>query len=196
MSLLRPVFILILLAGPSCPWAAGAAAPEPVVPVTPSISLPRDTRSYSAAEADILQDLEARRVELDRREQALELREKLADLLEQRLAGRVDELNTLKAELERLMTGLSGKDDKELGQLAQMYGAMKPAAAASVMNKLDNLIVHDVLVRLPSKKSGKIMENLDPVKVRVVSEIMARATVLPATGVSGTTATPTTVSGR
>jgi flagellar motility protein MotE (MotC chaperone) len=71
------------------------------------------------------------------------------------------------------MTGLSGKGDKDLTQLAQMYAAMKPAAAAIVLNRLDNSIVHDVLMRMPVKKSGKIMEALDPVKARVVSEMMA-----------------------
>jgi flagellar motility protein MotE (MotC chaperone) len=115
----------------------------------------------------------------------LELREKLVDLMEQRLNGRVAELEALKGELEKLMTSVSGKDDKELVQLAGIYGAMKPAAAATVLNRLDNAIVLDVLMRMPAKKSGKLMEAIDPAKARYLSEMMAAKT--PPPSVSSTT---------
>ncbi len=163
--------------------AAGAAT-SPSVTEAPAIN---QTRAYSPAELEILQDLEARRTELDRREQALELREKLVDLMEKRLQERVTEMTTLKAQLEELNKGLSGKDDAELNQLSQIYGSMKPAVAAGVMNRLDNSIVFDVLKRMPTKKSGKIMEALDPVKARVISEMMAEKDV-----VLGTDAKPST----
>jgi flagellar motility protein MotE (MotC chaperone) len=151
----------------------GTGAASSSVPTTPTVLLPSNERVFSPAEVAVLTDLEAKRVELERRAQALELREKLADLMERRLADKTKELQTLKGQIEQLMTGLSGKGDKDLTQLAQMYAAMKPAAAAIVLNRLDNSIVHDVLMRMPVKKSGKIMEALDPVKARVVSEMMA-----------------------
>jgi flagellar motility protein MotE (MotC chaperone) len=160
------------------------------VPTTPTVLLPNNERVFSPAEVAILTDLEAKRVELERRAQALELREKLADLMERRLADKTKELQTLKAQIEHLMTGLSGKGDKELTQLAQMYAAMKPAAAAVVLNRLDNSIVHDVLMRMPVKKSGKIMEALDPVKARVVSEMMASNPIVGDNLSQATTATP------
>lgn len=175
--------------------AAGAAGEvTSTVPVTPTISLPRNERAFSPAEAEILQDLEEQRVALDRREQALELREKLADMLETRLAERTAQLETLKAQIEKMIVNLSGKDDKEVTQLSQMYAAMKPDVAAGVLNRLDNAIVHDILIKMPVKKSGKIMESLDPVKARVISEMMAEGSLLPvvskttAAGASGGTA--------
>lgn len=178
--------VMLLLAVPV--WAAGGGGhgekdDKPKVgdaaPVTPTISLPRMDKSFSPAEAELLQELEMKRQELARKEQALELRENLADMLEERLAARTKELETLKVDLQTLLQGLSGKDDKDLQQLAQMYGAMKPAIAASVLNKLDNAIVHDVLVRMPVKRSGKILESLDPAKARRVSEMLAVKTMLP-----------------
>ena len=120
-----------------------------------------------------MESLQEKKTELDRREQALELREKLVDLMEKRLAERVEEMTQLKARLEGLTKDLSGKEEAELNQLAQMYGAMKPTAAALVLNRLDNNIVFDVLKRMPIKKSGKIMESLEPVKARFISEMMA-----------------------
>lgn len=143
-------------------------------------------RVFSDTETQLLLELDAQRVELERRTQAVELREKLVDLMEQRLNGRVAELQALKAELEKLLTNVSGKDDKELDQLATIYGAMKPATAAGVLNRLDNAIVLDIVKRMPPKKSGKLMEVLDPAKARVISEMMADQTPVPV--VSPTTA--------
>ncbi len=136
-------------------------------------------RVFSDTEVQMLLDLDQQRIEMERRAQALELREKLVDLMEQRLNARVGELQQLKAELEKLLTSVSGKDDKELSQLANIYGAMKPTAAAVVLNRLDNAIVVDVLSRMPAKKSGKLMEALDPAKARYLSEMMAARTPPP-----------------
>lgn len=139
----------------------------------------RQGRVYSETEVDVLLDLDQQRIEMERRAQALELREKLVDLMEQRLNARVAELKTLQGELEKLLGNVSGKDDKELDQLAMIYGNMKPLVAAGVLNRLDNLIVLDVITRMPAKKSGKIMEAIDPAKARVLSEMMAARTPPP-----------------
>ncbi len=166
-------------------WAAGGGGhggdeekpkekPETVAPIRES-----NERVFTPTETQLLMELDQRRIELDRREQALELRERLIDLMEQKLNGRVTELTALKAELEGLLGNLSGKDDKELQQLATMYGAMKPTIAASVMNRLDNMIVLDILKLMPAKRSGKIMESLDPSKARFISELMADRTAPP-----------------
>ena len=176
--------LLLVLGAPLGVWAAAEATPETPAEAT-SDELPsedpqlRQGRVFSATEVQVLLDLDQHRIEMERREQALELREKLVDLMEQRLNARVVELKALQAELESLLSNMSGKDDKELDQLAMMYGNMKPTAAAGVLNRLDNTIVLDVLVRMPAKKSGKLMEVLDPAKARVISEMMAARTPPP-----------------
>lgn len=176
------VMVLVLgLAGPA--WAAGGGKKDKedaaaASNVTPTEIVPTE-RVFSATEVQMLTELDTRRVALDRLEQALALREKLVDLLEQRLNARVGELQALQGELEGLLKGLSGKDDGELAQLSGMYGAMKPTVAAGVLNRLDNAIVLDVLTRMPAKKSAKIMESLDPAKARVLSEMLAEKTPVP-----------------
>lgn len=168
------LLLLVLLALPVAAQehGGGGAAAAPATASPTEVEEPQ-TRGFSPAELEILDNLEVKKTELDRREQALELREKLVDLMEKRLAERVEEMNQLKAQLEGLTKSLSGKEDGELNQLALMYAGMKPAAAAVVLNRLDNTIVFDVLKRMPVKKSAKIMEALDPVKTRVISEMMA-----------------------
>ncbi|MFZ2587068.1 MAG: hypothetical protein WAZ18_02925 [Alphaproteobacteria bacterium] len=180
--------LLLMISGYGMAWAEtkapehGAAAEgKEVAKGESKVEEAETVRGYSPAELEILQSLEKKKLELDRREQALELREKLVDLMEKRLAERVTEMTTLKEQLETLTKNLSGKEDGELAQLAQMYAAMKPAAAAVVLNRLDNAIVFDVLKRMPVKKSGKIMEAIEPVKARVISEMMAEPVlVVPA----------------
>lgn len=153
----------------------------------PSSTLPAEApqlqqgRVFTETETVLLMELDKQRIELDRRAQALELREKLVDLMQQRLNQRVAELTQLKVDLEKLMVSVSGRDDKELISLAAMYGAMKPAAAAPVLNKLENGLVVDILNRLPAKKSAKLMEAIDPIKARALSDLMATKTVIPAT---------------
>lgn len=140
------------------------------------IETPRD---YSSSEIKLLQELEDRRTELERREQALDLRERLADLAEQKVAERVVKLENLQKSIESLLKNMSGKEDEELVQLAKIYESMKPAAAAGVLDKLDNAIVYDLFRRMKQKTSAKIMEKMSPPKVRVITEMLAEQKDLP-----------------
>lgn len=187
------LLLMLLVAGGLAASALAAEAEKPEGEGEVSSTLPaevpqlRQGRVFTDTEVQLLLELDQQRVELERRAQALELREKLVDLMEQRLNGRVGELQQLKADLEKLLTSVSGKDSKELDQLAAIYGAMKPAAAAVVLNRLDNTIVLDIFTRMPPKKSGKLMEAIDPAKARFISQMMAARTPPPV--VSETTVT-------
>lgn len=154
---------------------AGASAPP-----TENLGLSNTERVYSEAEIRILQELEVRRVELERRSQALELREQLVDLMEGQMTTKINELTSLRNELRTLMGNISGKEDGELEQLAQVYEAMKPAIAATILNRLDNFIVYDLFRKMNAKKTAKIMEALDPAKARFISELLAERIDLPA----------------
>ncbi len=144
-----------------------------------NLGLTGTERSYSEAEIRILQELEVRRVELERRSQALELREQLVDLMEGQMTDKINQLTSLRNELRTLMGNISGKEDGELEQLAQVYEAMKPGAAATVLDKLDNFIVYDLFRKMNPKKTAKIMEALDPAKARFISELLAERIDLP-----------------
>lgn len=184
--MLRVTLLLLAVLVPAVYAAEGGGHGEGGKEGETSSTLPaevpqvRQGRSFTDTEVQLLMELDQQRIELERRTQAIELREKLVDLMEQRLNGRVSELEQLKAELEKLLASVSGKDDKELDQLAAIYGAMKPAAAANVLNRVDNGIVLDILNRMPPKKSGKLMEVLDPAKARYLSTLMASRTPPPA----------------
>ena len=143
------------------------------------VQLTFEHRRYTEAEVKILQELENRRVVLDRREKALELRERLVDLAEKRLAKKTDAMEVLKAQLEQLLKNLSDKEENELHELAKIYEEMKAESAASVLNRMDNKIVFDVFKRMSRKSIAKIMEKMDTGKARLISEMLAEKNELP-----------------
>lgn len=167
---------------PAAAGAQGAAegdAPE-ALEAPEHIELSLEKRDYSPAEVKLLQELEERRIALDRREQAIILRERLVDLAEVRLKDKAGDLDDLRQEIEKLLENLSDKEEAELEQLAGIYEAMKAAAAASVLNRLDNNIVFDIFKRMKRKSTAKIMEKMAPAKARVISEMLAEKSDLPA----------------
>lgn len=143
------------------------------------VQLTFEHRQFTATEVQLLQELEKRRVVLDRREKALELRERLVDLAEKRLSEKTGSMEILKTQLEQLLSNLSDKEEDELKELAKIYEEMKAESAASVMNRMDNKIVFDVFKRMSRKSTAKIMEKMDTGKARLISEMLAEKSELP-----------------
>jgi flagellar motility protein MotE (MotC chaperone) len=152
---------------------------QETVPTPEEVTIERKKRDFTNIEVELLQELEKRRVELDRREKAIELRERLVDLAEKRLSERAGKMNELKSDLGMLLNNLSEKEEEELQALAKIYESMKPAAAANVMDRMDNKIVFDVFKRMKQKSTAKIMEKMSTVKARIVSEMLAEKSELP-----------------
>ena len=158
------------------------AAPQArgdLLPTPENVSLESSRRLFSEAEIKLLQELDIRRIELERREQALRVREKLADLAEAELKDRVEKMNELQKQLTVLLKNLSNKEEAELVQLAKIYEEMRPNNAAIVLNKLDDNIVFDLFKRMNRKDTAKIMEKMDPEKARRISKMLAEKSDLP-----------------
>lgn len=150
------------------------------VDVPDAVDLKLDKRVFSPVEVTLLQELEEKRIGLERKERALELRERLLDLSEKKLAEKVGNMQLLKSELETLLRNLSEKEEEELMALAKIYEEMKPASAADVLNRMDSKIVFDLFKRMSRKSTAKIMEKMATGKARVISEMLAEKSDLPA----------------
>ena len=158
----------------SAPEARGDLLPTPE-----NVSLESSRRLFSEMEIKLLQELDIRRIELERREQALRVREKLADLAEVELKDRIEKMNELQGQLTVLLKNLSNKEEGELMQLAKIYEEMRPQNAAIVLNKLDDNIVFDLFKRMNKKDTAKIMEKMEPIKARRISKMLAEKSDLP-----------------
>lgn len=158
---------------------AHAEKPVDLLPTPDDAELSTSKRMFSDTEIRLLQELESRRLELERREQALRVREKLVDLAEARLGARVDRLEALHTALEGQLKNMSDKEEQELTSLAKIYEEMRPANAATVLDRLDDKIVFDLFKRMNRKSTAKIMEKMSPAKARIVSKMLADKSELP-----------------
>lgn len=175
----RHLWVLALLLAPQMGFAAPAAPAAPVeAPPSIPIAAPGE-RIYTDEEVRLLQDLEKRRVDLDRREEAIRVREKLVDLAQARLDSRIERLAKLQDNIEKLLKDLSGKEEGELEALARIYEKMKPAAAAEIFNALDPEIVYDLVRRMKQADTAKIMEKMAPPRARLISQMLAERSPLP-----------------
>lgn len=163
---------------------AEGKAKEAEKPAAPAEALSTEdtppARRYTETEIKLLEELDARRIDIDRREQVLIIREKLLDLAEDRVSSQVGRLEELQAAIKKLLGNLSDKEEQELDQLARIYENMKPASAAEVLNGLDDRIVYDLFRRMKQKNTAKIIEKMDTKKARTISEMLAEKTALPA----------------
>lgn len=156
------------------PASEGALLPTPE-----NVALESTRQLFTETEVKLLQELDVRRIELERREQALRVRERLVDLAETEVADRIQEMTALQGALKELMDSLSQKEEGELLQLAKIYEEMRSANAAVVLNKLDDTIVFDLFKRMNRKNTAKIMESMEPAKARRVSQMLAEKSELP-----------------
>ena len=150
-----------------------------LLPTPENVALESSRQMFTETEVKLLQELDVRRVELERREQAIRVRERLVSLAEQEVEDRLDKMVALQADLNKLMESLSQKEEGELMQLAKIYEEMRAGNAAVVLNKLDDKIVFDLFKRMNRKETAKIMESMNPPKARRVSQMLAEKSALP-----------------
>ncbi len=128
----------------------------------------------SASEKALLQDLRQRRQELDARADAVATRESLLLATEQKLAGRVSELQSLQKRLEGLDSAQKQKEDAGWQGLVKLYEAMKPKDAATIFNELSMPVLLPVLDRMKEAKAASVMAAMNPDKAREVTAELAQ----------------------
>jgi len=130
---------------------------ETQVPVAQAMS----GKLWSPAEKDLLTQLDARRVELERRKDGLDKREQELKNQAQVLTERLAELRGLTSKLQELRKERNNKQEGRLAQLANVYGAMEPSEAAILIGRLEDAIALELLERLPEKRMGQILSFME-----------------------------------
>ena len=131
-----------------------------------------DPTSLTKGERQALQQLMARRKELDNREQQLEMRAELNMRAETRLDEQIEKLTSLRNELASLVKNLDEAEERKLARLVKIYETMKPKAAAEIFNRLDIKILIHVIERMKEAKSAAVLGKMDPaVAKRITTEL-------------------------
>lgn len=155
-----------------------------------------------SSERAILEGLATRRDDLDKREHDLDLRAKLLEAAEKRLADRLNQLQSIESQLgggtagtpaaspapgaapaggqaagngQAAAGGAPAAMDDKLAALVSLYESMKPKAAATVFDKLDGGTLLELAEHMNPRKLSPIVAAMDPDKASRITNIMIGA---------------------
>jgi flagellar motility protein MotE (MotC chaperone) len=145
------------------PTAAEPPAPTP--PPEPQIS---------DAERAALQDLRARRTQIEAQSAKLDEREALLSASERRLGERVQQLQALQTKLEQLDKERHEREEANWRGLVKTYESMRPRDAAVIFNDLDSAVLIPVLDRMKEAKAAPILAAMAPERARAATTQLAQ----------------------
>jgi len=116
--------------------------------------------------------LDQRRQALDSRALELDDRERQLTLLRQELDQRLDRLTTLERAMDDYLNRWRKEEEANLAQLVKVYAAMKPPAAATAVEAMEERLATALLERMPEKKAAKIMNLLPAEKAVTIARRM------------------------
>jgi flagellar motility protein MotE (MotC chaperone) len=155
-------------ATPAAPDAAAASVAPAAAP--PAAAQPdRDPMQMSPEEIDELQQLSARRVELDKRAAEVSEREVLMQAAEKRIDEKIVKLQELEKSIDGAVKQRDDEDDARVQSLAHMYEQMKPDAAARILEQLDVPVLLTMLAHIREMKAAPILAAMDPAKAKAVT---------------------------
>ena len=108
-------------------------------------------------EIEVLQSLANRREALDKREDEIDLREKLLIAAETRVDDKISELKGLEEQIASLLTTRDEKQEAQITSLVKVYETMKAKDAARIFEDLDTDILLDVAGRMKEKSMAAIL---------------------------------------
>ena len=169
--------------------AETAAQPEETASVPASTEAPEnadgidhDVEDFSDSELEVLQNLSARREELEERARELDMRENLLKVAEQRLDEKIMRLDELRATVEAHLDSYDQQTDEKLARLVKIYESMKAKDAALIFAELEMDILLDVIGRMKAQKTAAILAAMDPVQAKTITSELALRNQLPELG--------------
>jgi flagellar motility protein MotE (MotC chaperone) len=126
-----------------------------VVPLSP-------TPGPSAAERAILERLQERRQELDKRARELDIREGLIGEAERRVDSKLAEIKEGQAQLAAAEQKRDEAEAARFKGLVTMYESMKPRDAAKIFDRLDVGVLIQVASQINPRNMSEIMAQMSP----------------------------------
>jgi flagellar motility protein MotE (MotC chaperone) len=160
--------------------AANPAPAEAQPIVRPASGAAENGRVISAAERAVLERLQERRQELDRRAHELDVREGLAAAAEKRLEARLAEIKDVEARINATMAKKDNEEVARIKSLVTMYENMKPKDAARIFDRLDLKILIEVASQInPRRMSDILAQMTSQAAERLTVELATRSDKAP-----------------
>jgi flagellar motility protein MotE (MotC chaperone) len=148
-------------------------------PLEPTMTEAAPDADASPAELDVLKQLSDRREQLEKRSRELDTRESLNKVTEQRVDQKIKEMETLRLQLQSMVSQASEAQQAQLDNLVKIYETMKPEEAARVFETLDMPILLNVIKRMKPKSTAPIMAKMAPEKAKEVTVALTKQDQLP-----------------
>lgn len=158
-------------ATPPAPVSAARPAPPAAAPQPAPAA---ETDPTTAAERALLEQLRARRTEIEAREQAVVAQEVVLQATERRLARRVEELTAMQQRLEALERSRTEREEAGWRGLVRTYEAMRPRDAAAIFNDLEMPVLVEILDRMGERKAAPVIGAMRAEQARAVTTELAR----------------------
>ena len=91
----------------------------------------------------------------------LENRKKELKRLEEEVDKKLDQLNQLRLNIEKLLAAKDAEEQKRISELAKMYEKMSAEKAAAVFTTLDKDLAIAILGQMKTKSAARILNNME-----------------------------------
>jgi flagellar motility protein MotE (MotC chaperone) len=160
------------------PATDSAPAPKPTsAPIAPACAQsPADlakAAGLSPGELQTLQNLGARRGQLDDRERILDTQLQLLAAAEAKVDGKIKALANMKTEIKALLGQADQQQQAEVDRLTSVYQKMKPKDAAAVMATLDDKVRIPVAAKMKDAALAAILAQMPTIEAKKLTESLA-----------------------
>ena len=145
----------------------------------------RKERASGAELKSMLEELTRRQGELEERERAVTAREEKLALYEKDVTEKLAHLEQVGKSLKEELKRSSATSDEAAASLAKVYGAMKPAEAAPILDQLDEATALRILTRMKEKQVGEILPLMTRERAIVLTRSLAGRAMPAATTPKG-----------
>lgn len=147
--------------------AAGAALPDPAAAPAAGGAEPGLLAAAAA-------ELQAQREALQRRTEAIELREIALRATTERLEELLAQIDAAKAALAAQLEQKSKDEEARLAQLVKVYETMKAKRAAQVFDGMPLVELMPIIRRMRDAKVAAILQEMSPPRARELTQALAR----------------------
>lgn len=164
--------IALLTALISSPGFAQAADEQPGAQKEKP-QLPKNISTVNPETLRLIEIIEKKNKDLQRREAELLAREENLKTLEKKIREDLRKIEAAMVRSEELAGAKKGMIEKNINALTKVYSSMKPAQAAAVLEKVDEAIALQIIARMKSKVAGKILGKMNKSAAISISERLA-----------------------
>jgi flagellar motility protein MotE (MotC chaperone) len=155
------------------PPNAAAAPPASVHACAQSPAELAKAAGLSPGELQTLQNLGARRGQIDDRERMLDTQLQLLAAAETKVDAKMKALNGVKAAIQALLGQADQQQQAEIDRLVTVYEKMKPANAAAVFATLDDKVRIPVAAKMKVAALSQILAQMQPADAKKLTESLA-----------------------